>query len=78
MGNKELHAYVNYAHGDENLQEVYGHQSWRLQRLRAMKRRTIRRTNLDSTRPSASDDVIAFEAMKSSHRFNRVSQWYLS
>ncbi|KAK9786199.1 putative FAD-binding PCMH-type domain-containing protein [Seiridium cardinale] len=33
----ELHAYVNYAHGVETLQEVYGFEAWRLARLRTLK-----------------------------------------
>jgi hypothetical protein len=33
----ELHAYVNYAHGDENLEALYGYEAWRLDRLRALK-----------------------------------------
>lgn len=37
-GDKELHAYVNYAHGDETVEEVYGHHAWRLEKLRRLKR----------------------------------------
>lgn len=37
-GNPELHAYVNYAHGDETLEEVYGFGQGRVERLRALKR----------------------------------------
>jgi hypothetical protein len=33
----KLHAYVNYAHGDERLEAMYGYESWRLERLRALK-----------------------------------------
>lgn len=33
----ELHAYVNYAHGDEGTEAIYGHQGWRLERLRRLK-----------------------------------------
>ncbi|RAH42320.1 FAD-binding domain-containing protein [Aspergillus brunneoviolaceus CBS 621.78] len=29
--------YVNYAHGDESLESMYGYESWRLTRLRALK-----------------------------------------
>ncbi|KAI0125392.1 FAD-dependent oxygenase [Xylariales sp. AK1849] len=36
-GNAELHAYVNYAHGDETLQEMYGYDAWRVARLRSLK-----------------------------------------
>lgn len=32
-----MHAYVNYAHGDETLEEVYGYEAWRVARLRALK-----------------------------------------
>ncbi|KAH8893450.1 FAD-binding domain-containing protein [Thozetella sp. PMI_491] len=32
-----LNAYVNYARGDESLEDVYGHEPWRLERLRALK-----------------------------------------
>lgn len=32
-----MHSYVNYAHGDESLQEMYGFESWRLEKLRALK-----------------------------------------
>lgn len=34
----ELHAYINYANGDESLEEVYGHQAWRLEKLRRLKK----------------------------------------
>ncbi|KAL9007587.1 MAG: hypothetical protein Q9180_009622, partial [Flavoplaca navasiana] len=30
--------YVNYAYGDEKMEEVYGYEEWRIQRLRALKR----------------------------------------
>jgi hypothetical protein len=33
----EWHAYVNYAHGDEPMESVYGRQKWRLEKLRTMK-----------------------------------------
>ncbi|RYP52809.1 hypothetical protein DL768_002058 [Monosporascus sp. mg162] len=32
-----LRAYVNYAHGDESVQEVYGWENWRLEKLRRLK-----------------------------------------
>jgi FAD/FMN-containing dehydrogenase len=32
-----LHAYVNYAHGDESLEALYGYEDWRLWRLRMLK-----------------------------------------
>ncbi|KAJ5883733.1 6-hydroxy-D-nicotine oxidase [Penicillium subrubescens] len=32
-------AYVNYANGFEPLQQMYGHEPWRLQRLKALKRK---------------------------------------
>ena len=34
----DLSAYVNYAHGDESDQAVYGYEPWRQQRLRELKR----------------------------------------
>jgi FAD/FMN-containing dehydrogenase len=37
-GSTELHAYVNYAHGDETLQEMYGYEDWRQQKLKALKK----------------------------------------
>jgi hypothetical protein len=33
----KLHAYVNYANGDESLEAMYGYEGWRLDRLRALK-----------------------------------------
>ena len=32
-----LRAYVNYAHGSESLQEVYGWDEWRLEKLKSLK-----------------------------------------
>ena len=37
-GSSELHAYVNYAHGDETKQQIYGYESWRIPRLQQIKR----------------------------------------
>jgi hypothetical protein len=34
---RPVSAYVNYAHGDESLQAMYGYETWRLERLRALK-----------------------------------------
>ncbi len=34
-----LRAYVNYANGDESLEEVYGWEEWRLEKLRKLKAR---------------------------------------
>ncbi|KAL4986428.1 hypothetical protein BDW68DRAFT_188818 [Aspergillus falconensis] len=34
---REVHAYVNYANGFESVEEKYGHEAWRLERLRALK-----------------------------------------
>lgn len=34
---KHLHAYVNYANGDEDLHAIYGWEDWRLERLRDLK-----------------------------------------
>lgn len=33
----EMHTYVNYAHGDETLQELYGYDPWRVARLTHLK-----------------------------------------
>ncbi|KAL9009443.1 MAG: hypothetical protein Q9173_005533, partial [Seirophora scorigena] len=33
-----LHAYSNYANGDETLEQIYGHEPWRLEKLRRLKR----------------------------------------
>ncbi|ORY54706.1 uncharacterized protein BCR38DRAFT_403853 [Pseudomassariella vexata] len=33
-----LHAYVNYAHGNEELKSVYGYEEWRLEKLRRLKK----------------------------------------
>ncbi|KAH7324814.1 hypothetical protein B0I35DRAFT_348933 [Stachybotrys elegans] len=33
----QLRAYVNYAHGDEDLREVYGWEPWRLEKLKELK-----------------------------------------
>ena len=33
----KLNAYVNYAHGDESLQSMYGWEEWRLEKLRRLK-----------------------------------------
>ena len=35
---QKLNAYVNYAVGDERLEEIYGHESWRLEKLMRLKR----------------------------------------
>ncbi|KAI9829259.1 MAG: hypothetical protein M1826_005723 [Phylliscum demangeonii] len=37
-GSSDLNAYVNYAHGDETLQELYGHDSWRVPKLQELKK----------------------------------------
>ena len=34
-----LNAYVNYAHGDETEEDWYGHESWRIQRLKSLKKK---------------------------------------
>jgi FAD/FMN-containing dehydrogenase len=34
---KKLEAYVNYARGDESVEEVYGYEPWRLEKLRRLK-----------------------------------------
>ena len=35
---KELHAYVNYAHGDEGLESWYGYDQARLNKLQTLKK----------------------------------------
>jgi hypothetical protein len=37
-GTGNLIAYVNYAHGDESLEAIYGYDSWRLEKLRSLKK----------------------------------------
>ena len=32
-------AYLNYAAGDETVEQLYGHESWRLEKLRALKKK---------------------------------------
>ena len=36
---KKLYAYVNYATGDESVEELYGHEEWRIAKLRSLKER---------------------------------------
>lgn len=36
-GSDEMSAYVNYAFGDETLEEMYGHEPWRQERLAQLK-----------------------------------------
>ncbi|KAH7115005.1 hypothetical protein B0J11DRAFT_444774 [Dendryphion nanum] len=36
---RELHAYVNYAHGDEELTSLFGYDVWRRTKLRALKKK---------------------------------------
>ncbi|KAI0458562.1 putative FAD-dependent oxygenase [Xylaria acuta] len=38
-GRKELHAYVNYAYGDETPKNWYGYEQWRQSRLRKLKQK---------------------------------------
>ncbi|KAF5545679.1 transcriptional regulatory [Fusarium phyllophilum] len=35
---EHLRAYVNYAHGFESLEEMYGHEPWRIEKLKALKK----------------------------------------
>ncbi|KAL4878837.1 hypothetical protein BJY04DRAFT_208969 [Aspergillus karnatakaensis] len=39
-GSDKLHAYVNYAAGDEGPHSWYGHEPWRLEKLKALKKDT--------------------------------------
>ncbi|KAL9032426.1 MAG: hypothetical protein Q9180_006507, partial [Flavoplaca navasiana] len=34
-----LNAYSNYANGDETLEEIYGYEPWRLEKLKRLKRK---------------------------------------
>ncbi|KAF5710069.1 transcriptional regulatory [Fusarium mundagurra] len=36
---QHLRAYVNYAHGFESLEEMYGHETWRIEKLKALKKK---------------------------------------
>ncbi|KAL8907959.1 MAG: hypothetical protein Q9207_001105 [Kuettlingeria erythrocarpa] len=36
---REMTAYLNYANGDESIEAIYGYESWRLERLRGLKRK---------------------------------------
>lgn len=36
-GSDELHTYVNYSHGNETLEELYGYEDWRIERLKTLK-----------------------------------------
>lgn len=38
-GREDIHAYVNYAHGDETTEQLYGGEEWRQQRLQALKQK---------------------------------------
>ncbi|KAL2131986.1 hypothetical protein VTI74DRAFT_4387 [Chaetomium olivicolor] len=39
FGNARWRTYVNYAHGDETPQAMYGYEPWRLEKLRVLKRK---------------------------------------
>ncbi|RKK88811.1 hypothetical protein BFJ71_g12755 [Fusarium oxysporum] len=36
---EHLRAYVNYAHGFESLEEMYGHEPWRIEKLKTLKKK---------------------------------------
>lgn len=36
---RPLNAYVNYAYGDETLEQMYGYEPWRLTKLKALKKK---------------------------------------
>ena len=36
-GSSELHSYVHYAYGSESFETIYGHEPWRLEKLRRLK-----------------------------------------
>lgn len=50
-GSPEQHSYVNYAHGDESLEEVYGYEPWRLQKLRWLKKKYDPKNNFGFYEP---------------------------
>jgi hypothetical protein len=37
LGSTPFNAYVNYAFGDETVEQLYGHEKWRIDKLRALK-----------------------------------------
>lgn len=38
-GTEELHAYVNYAVGEESLESIYGYRGWRVAKLKTLKKK---------------------------------------
>lgn len=36
---RPLNVYVNYAYGDETVEQIYGYEAWRVQKLKNLKRR---------------------------------------
>lgn len=38
-GREELHAYVNFAAGDEAPEQIYGYEEWRLDKLKELKKK---------------------------------------
>ncbi|KAI0126049.1 hypothetical protein BJ170DRAFT_725845 [Xylariales sp. AK1849] len=48
-GFSNLYAYVNYAHGDQTIEELYGHEAWRIQKLESLNV-NIRRTGSHRSR----------------------------
>ncbi|KAF4342186.1 6-hydroxy-D-nicotine oxidase [Fusarium beomiforme] len=36
---EHLRAYVNYAHGTESLEDMYGHEAWRIEKLKSLKKK---------------------------------------
>ncbi|KAK4448818.1 hypothetical protein QBC34DRAFT_300590 [Podospora aff. communis PSN243] len=52
-GRAQMHTYVNYAYGDEQKAEWYGHEKWRLDRLKALKRKYDPRGRFNFYAPAA-------------------------
>ena len=36
---RQLNVYTNYAYGDETTQQLYGHEDWRIEKLRRLKKK---------------------------------------
>ncbi|RYP37486.1 hypothetical protein DL768_010866 [Monosporascus sp. mg162] len=52
-GRSQMHTYVNYAYGNESPQEWYGHEQWRQDRLKALKRKYDPRGRFSFYAPTA-------------------------
>lgn len=38
-GTQQRRSYVNYAQGNETVEEMYGYEAWRIEKLRSLKRK---------------------------------------